>query len=100
MSDAPPKSAIELALAKLDQQDAEGGVETTPLTVGQTEAIAEVRRHYEAQTAESRILHQSALAATADPGAREELEANQRRDMARFASDRDKKIERIRQGSE
>ena len=98
MSDGAPKSAIELALAKLDQQDAEDGVEATPLTDAQAEAIAEVRRNYEAQTAESRILHESALATMVDPGAREELEANQRRDMARFASDRDKKIERIRQG--
>ena len=99
MSDAP-KSALELALAKLDQQDAENGVEATPLTDAQAGAIAGVRRTYEAHAAESRILHQSALATTPDPGAPEELETNQRRDMARFASDRDRKIERIRTGAE
>jgi len=36
------------------------------------------------------------MATTFDPAAREELEANYRRDLAHFTTDRDKKIERIR----
>ena len=96
MSDTPPKSAVELTLEKLKRQDAQAGVETIPLTETQAEAIAEVRRNYEAQTAECHILHQSALAGTFEPEARQEVEANFRRDLARFANDRDKKIDRIR----
>ena len=99
VSDQPPKSAVELAMERLRQKDAEAGVETTPMTAAQKEAIAEAQRAYEAQVAECRILHNSALLTTADPEARRELEANYRRDMARFASDRDRKIAAARTGA-
>ena len=95
MADGAPKSAFELAMEKLKRQDEAAGVEAVALTEAQREAIAEVRRTCEAQVAECRILHQSALAAV-EPAAREELEANHRRDLGRFAADRDRKIERIR----
>ena len=98
MADGAPRSAFELAMEKLRRQDEAAGVETVALTAAQREAISEVRRAYEAQVAESRILHQSALAAAVEPAAREELEANHRRDLGRFATDRDRKIERIRDG--
>lgn len=98
MADGAPKSAFELAMEKLRRQDEATGVETVALTDAQREEIAEVRRAYEAQVAESRILHQSALATTVEPAAREELEANHRRDLGRFATDRDRKIARIRDG--
>lgn len=100
MSDGAPKSAFELAMEKLRRQDEAAGVETVALTDAQREAIAEVRRAYEAQVAESRILHQSALAGTMEPAAREELEANHRRDLGRLATDRDRKIARIRDGAD
>ena len=100
MSDGAPKSAFELAMEKLKRQDEAAGVETVALTGAQREAIAEVRRTYDAQVAECRILHQSALAATVEPAAREELEANHRRDLGRFAADRDRKIERVRAGGD
>ena len=96
MADGAPKSAFELAMEKLKRQDEVAGVEAVALTEAQREAIAEARRTYEAQVAERSILHQSALAATVEPAAREELEANHRRDLGRFAADRDRKIERIR----
>lgn len=96
MAEGAPRSAVELALEKLARQDAEAGVETVALSDAQRASIAEARRACEAQVAECRILHQSALAASVDPAAREELEANFRRDLARFASDRDRKIARIR----
>ena len=96
MADGAPKSAFELAMEKLKRQDEAAGVEAVALTDAQREAIAEARRTYEAQVAECSILHQSALAATVEPAAREELEANHRRDLGRFAADRDRKIERIR----
>jgi len=94
-----PKSAFELAMEKLKRRDEEAGVETAALTDAQREAIADVRRAYDAQVAERRILHQSALAKTLEPEARQELEANHRRDLGRFAADRDRKIARIREGA-
>ena len=84
-------------MEKLRRQDEADGVETVAMTAAQREAIAEVRRAYEAQVAECRILHQSALAAAVEPAAREEIEANHRRDLGRFATDRDRKIARIRE---
>ena len=98
MSDGAPKSAYELAMEKLKQQDEAAGVEAVELTPAQIEAIAEARKTCEARIAECRILHQSALAGAADLQALQEIEANHRRDLARFASDRDKRIERIRRG--
>ena len=99
MTGGAPKSAFELAMDKLKRQDEAAGVAPAQLTAAQREAIAEARRVREARTAECRILFQSALATTLEPGAREELEANYRRDLARFAADRDKQIARIRDES-
>jgi len=98
VGDGAPKSAYELAMEKLKRQDEVAGVEAVELTAVQVEGIAEARRNYEARVAECRILHQSALAGAADAQVLQELEANHRRDLARFASDRDKRIERIRRG--
>ncbi len=100
MSDAPPKSAIELAMAKLARQDAESGVEAQSLSAEQKAALAEARRDYEAKAAECRILHSSQVAKVLDPEARGELEANVRRDLARFATDRDRRIQRILKSTE
>ena len=98
MADGVPRSAFELAMEKLRRQDEAAGVEAVALTDAQREAIAEVRRAYEAQLAECRILYQSALATTLEPAARQQLEANHRRDLGRFATDRDRKIAPIREG--
>ena len=100
MPDTPPKSAIELAMAKLAKQDAESGVEAQSLTAEQKASLAEARRDYEAKAAECRILHSSQMAKVPDPEARAELEANLRRDLARFETDRDRKIQRILKGAE
>ena len=99
MTGGAPKSAFELAMEKLKRQDEAAGVAPAQLTAGQREAVAEARRICEARTAECRILFQSALAKTLEPAAREELEANYRRDLARVAADRDKQIARIRNES-
>ena len=96
MTGGAPKSAFELAMEKLKRQDEAAGVAQVQLTAAQREAIAEARRVCEARIAECRILFQSALATTLEPAAREELEANYRRDLARCAADRDKQIARIR----
>jgi len=93
-----PKSAYELAMEKLKAQDEAIGTSAGELTAEQMTAISAARRDYEANVAECRILHESAMATTFDPAAREELEANYRRDLARFETNRDKKIKRIRSG--
>ena len=87
-------------MEKLKQQDADAGLEANPLTPAQAAAIADARRTYDAHVAEARILHESATQTTIDPDARAELDANYRRDLSRFAGDRDKKIDKIRKGDE
>jgi len=95
MSDEP-KSALELALERLKQKDADAGIEQKALTDEQREAIMEARNLYEARVAERRIMHQSQIAAVFDP---QELELHREhllRDLAQFESDRDAKIRKIR----
>jgi len=97
MTDEKPlKSAVELALERLKKKDAEAGVEARPVTDAQKAAIAEARNFYEAKLAEAEVLHQSNLKATHNPEERETLQQEYRRDRERLASERDKKIERIR----
>ena len=100
MADGAPKSAYELAMEKLRRQDEAAGVQAAGLSASQVAAIAEARRACEAAVAQCRIMHESALAAAADEKAREEIRANHRRDLGRLASDRDRRIERIRRGEE
>ena len=99
MSKDAPKSAVELAMDRFKQQDAAAGVDAGALSDDQKAAIAAARRDYEAKMAEADILFRSALAATMDPEARQQLEANHRRDLGQFTSTRDKKIAAIRQGA-
>ena len=93
-----PKSAYELAMERLEAKDKAEGADSVELSAVQIEAIAEARQDYEAKLAECKILHQSQMAVTADPTAREELAAHYRRDLSNLGSDRDKKIARIRDG--
>jgi hypothetical protein len=94
----PPKSAIDIVMERLRRKDAESGTEQQSLTDAQRTAIAEVRTFYEAQSAERRIMHQSAVAAVFDPAILDEREAEMRRDLDRFERERDEKIKRIRDG--
>jgi hypothetical protein len=98
MSDAP-KSAYELAMERLRKKDAEEGVVEHKLTDEQKAAIAEARSIYEARVAERQILHRDKRLTTFDPAEVEKLEEEYRRDMDRFASDRDAKIRRIWEGA-
>lgn len=95
MTDAP-KSAYELAMEKLKKQDVEAGVEAQVLTEAQRAAIAEAKNMYEARVAERRILHQSAVLSVFDPAELAERETELRRDLERFATDRDARIKKIR----
>jgi len=98
MTDEAPKSAYELAMERLRKQDREAGLEERAVTPEQKEAIAEVRRVYEAKLAEREILHRSSLKKTADPAEYEKLEEGYRRDRERLSSERDRKVEQLRKG--
>jgi hypothetical protein len=97
MSEAP-KSAFELAMEKLKKQDVAAGIEAQVLTEAQRAAITEAKNVYDARVAERRILHQSAVLALFDPAEIAERETELRRDLERFATDRDAKIKKIRAG--
>jgi hypothetical protein len=97
-TDEAPKSAYELAMARLRQKDREAGVEERAVTEKQKAAIAELRRVYEAKLAEREILHRSNLRKAADPAAFEALEEEYRRDRERIVSERDRKIDQAREG--
>ncbi|HJU44614.1 MAG TPA: hypothetical protein VJ691_17435 [Vicinamibacterales bacterium] len=96
MSDEAPKSALELAMARLKQKDAEQGVSDRPLTDDQKNEIAEVRKTYAARLAQEEILFKSKLQSLADYDARQQLQENYRRDVERLNHERDRKIEKIR----
>jgi hypothetical protein len=93
-----PKSAYEIAMARLQKKDKEEGVVDRPLTDEQKAAIAEARKVGEARLAEREIMHRSQRAKAADPETLEKLELEYRRDRERITSERDGKIEAIRTG--
>ncbi len=95
MPDAP-KSAIDIVLERLRKQDADAGVTETALTDEQRAAIAEARSVYQARVAERKIMHESAIRATFDPAERQVLDEALRRDLERFESDREGKVQKIR----
>src|SRR5512134_175725 len=100
MSESGPKSALELAMERLRKQDEAAGVVEKPLSDAQRQAIAEARNFCEAKLAEIKILHESKLATTWEPEARTTLEEQHRRDVERLTSERDRKVQKIRDGNE
>lgn len=92
------KSAVELAMERLRKQDEESGAVQRVLSDADRERIAEIRNIYEAKTAEQHVLVQSQLRQVADPGAREVLEAEFRQAKERLTAERDRKIQRVRDG--
>ena len=94
--DDAPKSALEIAMARLRQKDAESGATELPLTDDQKARIAEVRQVAAARLAQEDILFKAALAQTWDPDARATLEANHRRDVQRIHDEREGKVRKIR----
>jgi hypothetical protein len=93
-----PKSAYELAMERLRQQDKEAGVEERTVTDEQKAAIAEIRKVYKAKLAEREILHQSERRKAASPEALAQAEDEYRRDRERIGDERDRKIEKVRKG--
>jgi hypothetical protein len=96
--DEAPKSALEIAMARLRQKDDETGERTQVLTDDQKARIADVRQASQAKLAQEDILFKSSLATTWDPDARAKLEAEHRRDIQRIHDERDSKLEKIRRG--
>ncbi|HMC76137.1 MAG TPA: hypothetical protein VKH34_03360 [Vicinamibacterales bacterium] len=97
MNDQAPKTALEIAMARLKKQDADAGVVEHKLTDEQKAAIAEARSVHEARVAELQILHRGRQLSAIDPQEIEKVEQEYRRDLERLASDRDSKIKKIRQ---
>lgn len=94
-----PKSAFDIVMERLRRKDAEAGTEQKALSDAQRAAIADIRSVYDAQVAERRIMHQSAVAAVFDPAILEDRDAELRRDLDRFERERDEKIKRVWEGS-
>jgi len=97
MADDKPKSALEIAMERLRQKDADSGVVEEPPTEEQKAAIAEVRNIHAAKVAELEILHRAKLGATFDPEAQEALRAEHARDIQRLGQDSERKVSKIRQ---
>lgn len=92
-----PKSAYEIAMARLRAKDKEAGIKERPVSAAQRARVAEVRSLYEAKLAERQILHESSLRKTGgDPATIETLEEQYQRDRERITSERDRKIEAAR----
>jgi hypothetical protein len=96
--DDAPKSALEIAMARLRRKDAQRGEQAVPLTGDQKARIAEVRQATQAKMAQEDILYNASLAKTWDPEARAKLEAEHRLDVQLINEDADRKIEKIRRG--
>jgi hypothetical protein len=93
------KSSFELAMERLRQKDAEAGVTTRTLTDADKAAIAEIRNFYDAKLAEQQVLHEARVRHLADMSARDALDAEWRAERERLTAERDRKIEKIRNGN-
>jgi len=94
-----PRSAVEIAMERLRQRDAESGTESAPdraLSDEQKAAIAEVRSVRAAKAAELEILHRSKMASTFDPADRQRFEDEYRDDIRRLSDECDRKVRYIR----
>jgi len=89
------KSAYELALERLEQRGVDRPREDLPAEV--QEKIAEARRQAEAKLAELEILHRDRLGKS-NPLTHQEDDDNYVRERRRIEDDRDRKIEKLRQG--
>jgi len=87
------KSAYELALERLEQQGIERPREDS-VTDDVRNEIAEVRRRASAKLAELEILYKDKRQRVFDPQAEEEYV----RERRRIEDDRERKIEKLRQG--
>lgn len=91
-----PKSALELAMARLKKQDADAGVIEHPLSDDQKNEIGEIRRTYAAKLAQEEILYKAKLAGAVDFEQRQTMDDHYRRDVERLTHERDRKVEKVR----
>ena len=91
------KSSYELAMERFKKSDAEAGIERKALTDEQKASIAEIRSIYQAKLAEIEILHKGQVRGILDPGEYATIEEGYQRERARLASERDAKIEKVRE---
>jgi hypothetical protein len=98
--DEKPRSAVEIAMARLKQRDAESGVVDQPTTDEQKAAIAEARNLYAARVAELQILQRSKRAGVMDPADADRVDAEYRTELRRLADDLERKIAKIRRASD
>jgi hypothetical protein len=96
MTDEAPKSAVELAMARLKKQDADAGVTGHTLSDAQKAEIAEVRKTYAAKLAQEEILYKTKAMGAVDFEQRQAIDDHYRRDVERLTHERDRKIEKIR----
>ncbi len=96
--DDAPKSAYEVAMARLKQRDADAGTAETPLTEAQRAEIAEVRQVYAARRAQAEIMLTASRSAAQDVETLSRLNDEFRRDTDRLARERDEKVAAIRRG--
>jgi hypothetical protein len=94
--DDAPKSAIELAMARLKKQDVDTGSVETPLNDAQKAEIADVRQRYAARRAQAEIMHKASLASAVDVEGLAQLHEEFRRDTDRMQRELDEKVAAIR----
>jgi hypothetical protein len=97
--DDAPKSAVELAMARLRKQDTDAGEVAVPLTDEQRAAIAEVRQVFAARRAQAEIMHQTGRAGAADMETVARLNEEFRRDVDRLSREAEEKIAAIHKQS-
>ena len=95
--DDAPKSALELAMERLREKDANAGGPPSPITDEQKAAIAEARSLHASKIAELDILHRASVRTLPDPDARAAAEAEYRREVQRLNDELDRKVRRIRE---
>ncbi|MCM3880812.1 MAG: hypothetical protein ND807_11955 [Vicinamibacterales bacterium] len=98
--DGKPKSAVELAMERLRQRDADTGIVGRPPTESQKADIAEVRSLHGSKVAEVEILHRSTIMGLFDPAEREKADKEYQRELQRLNDDLERKIRKIRERSE
>jgi hypothetical protein len=94
--DEKPKSAVELAMERLRQRDADSGLAARAVTESQKAAIAEARNLHASKVAELEILHRAKVVGMFDPAQRAQADADYHRELQRLNEDLERKVERIR----
>ena len=98
--DEKPRSAVEIAMARLKQRDSDSGVVERPTSDEQKAAIAEARNLHAVRVAELQILQRSKMAGVFEPEAAERLDAEYRSELRRLSDELERKITRIRRAAE